>query len=259
MREPELLTLFAASQLARGLSPKTVRRRRFSLLKFADPTQVSVDELERVLAECGAAETKSAVVSDLRQFLRWCRRRDVQVFDPTDRIDPVRVPRRLPSPVSPADLERLLANAGPVTERLILLAAYAGLRVSEIAALEHNDVHHDTGVIVVRDGKGGRDDVVPLAPRLAAVLPREATGRVVPTLGSGDAVSNHLRRHMKRCGVAARPHDLRHTFGTEAARASAGDAYRVAQMMRHSNVSTSMRYVRLAGDGRDLIGRMFAA
>ena len=64
---------------------------------------------------------------------------------------------------------------------------------------------------------------------------------------------------MKRCGVAGRPHDLRHTFGTEAARASAGDAYRVAQVMRHSKVSTSMRYVRLAGDGRDLIGRMYAA
>lgn len=250
---------FLDHQRARGLSERTVRRRAWSLGKFPDPCRVTVDELEAVMAAAGSAESKKAIASDLRRFLVWARRAGLEVLDPTESLDPVRVPRRLPTPMSTADLERLLEMTSGSTRWAILLAAYAGLRVSEIAALEHEDVRRDLGLIIVRVGKGGKDGVVPLAPRLAAELPLEGSGRMFPTVKEGRGVSGRVKRAMVRAGVPGRPHDLRHTFGTEVARVSAGNTFVVQRLLRHANVSTSERYVLWSSSVADVVAGLYVA
>lgn len=235
-----------------------MKRRRWALAKFPDPTNVSVGELEAVLAELGAAETKRAVVGDLRGFLAWCRRRGVEHVDPTPLLDPIRLPRRMPSPVAVADLELVLEQAFGQERRAVMLAAFAGLRVSEIAALDHAEVRHDVGVIVVRNGKGGRDDLVPMASRLAAELPEERSGRVFPSWRTGATVSVHIRAAMRRAGVEGRAHDLRHTFGTECARLSGGNLWVTQRLLRHVAASSTERYVLWATSGGEVVDQLYA-
>lgn len=250
---------FLDHQRARGLSERTVRRRSWTLAKFGDPCRVTVEELERVMAGAGSAESKKAIASDLRRFLVWARRAGIDVLDPTASLDPVRVPRRLPTPISTDDLERLLESTSGPTRWAILLAAYAGLRVQEIAELEHEDVRRDLGLIIVRSGKGGKDGVVPLAPRLAAELPLEGRGRMFPTVKEGRGISGRVKRAMVRAGIEGRPHDLRHTFGTEVARVSAGNTFVVQRLLRHANVSTSERYVLWSSSTADVVAGLYVA
>ena len=125
-----------------------------------------------------------------------------------------------------------------------MLAAYAGLRISEISALRGEDVDLAGRQLVVRAGKGGSDDVVPLAAELAAELadwPRR--GRLVADLRA-DRRGTHPHSCYGPPGSTGRPHDLRHSFGTQAARRSAGNLVLVAQLMRHGQVATTQRYVR---------------
>src|SRR5207249_10173099 len=83
------------------------------------------------------------------------------------RIPRRRVPERLPTILSTAEVERLLAAVHAPKHRAILMTAYGtGLRVSEIVALQTTDIDAERLLIRVRAGKGGRDRDVPLSARL---------------------------------------------------------------------------------------------
>lgn len=254
-----LVERFCDHQRARGLSELTIERRQWSLRKFPDPLRVSVDELEAVLGSMRSAESKKAVMGDLHRFAVWARRAGLDVVDPTEMLDRVRVPERLPTPISVVDLERILAVTIAPTRWAVLLAAYAGLRVSEIAALCYEDVRRDLGLVMVRAGKGGKDGAVPLAARLAAELPQGGSGRLFPSISTGRGISSSIRRALTRAQVQGRPHDLRHTFGTEAARVSGGNAFVVQRLMRHSNLSSTQRYVLWSSGGGDVVDGLYVA
>lgn len=71
------------------------------------------------------------------------------------------VPKRQPRRVAPPAREQVDALAAAMPERLrafVLVAAWSGLRLSEVAALEARDVEFVDGVAVlrVRCGKGGK-------------------------------------------------------------------------------------------------------
>jgi len=98
-----------------------------------------------------------------------------------------------------------------------------------------------------------------LAARIAAELPADGHGRIVPTLQDGQSVGDLIRRLFRELGIDARPHDLRHTFGTEAAKASNGNIVLVAQMMGHSAIQTTQRYIGWTPAGAETVAAMFGA
>ncbi|MBX0328592.1 tyrosine-type recombinase/integrase [Oscillochloris sp. ZM17-4] len=59
----------------------------------------------------------------------------------------------------------------------MLLMLFAGLRISEAAALRWREVDLDAGVLLVIDGKGGKDRAVPIHPKLRAELERVESPR----------------------------------------------------------------------------------
>ena len=100
-------------------------------------------------------------------------------------------------------------------------------------------------VLVVRHGKGGKDRAVPIHPTLAPLLAGLPAGPLIEVRPGtlGHKVARHLRAH----GVDATLHKLRHTFGTEAARATNGNLLIVADLMGHSSTLTTQGYVKLVG------------
>jgi integrase len=254
-----LIDAYSAHQTVRGFSVRTVDRRRWSLGllsqrgAFGDQTP---ETIEAFLARWPSAQSRYSVRSDVRQFYRWGMRRGVLFHNPTDDVDPPRLPKRSATPIAVADLMAAIAYANANQRRAIMLGAYAGLRCSEIAALMAVDVHRDRGVIVVRNGKGGKDGLIPLAPELALVLPMR--GKCV-TYPNGAQVGSAIRRVFRHCGIIARPHDTRHTFGTEAAMRSNGNMELVRRLMRHESLLTTQRYIGWIPDGGEVVDHLYVA
>lgn len=86
-------------------------------------------------------------------------------------------PKRLPVVLSRGEVRAVLAELDGVAWLVASLLYGGGLRLSEALGLRVADVHLDSGEIVVRSGKGGKDRVTVLP---AAVMPhlREHLGKL---------------------------------------------------------------------------------
>src|SRR4029077_13904703 len=122
--------------------------------------------------------------------------------DPTERIDRPRLPRRLPRPARLDDVELVIAGAEPRIAAVMLLMADAGLRCCEVARLEWRDVDLGVGVMIVR-GKGDRDRMIGLTPRLAAALAAfdDVDGPVFGRTVTPARLSQLVNRELRGAGV----------------------------------------------------------
>jgi len=258
----ELVEGFLANQVMRGLSPATVERRRWTLTAFvSDLSQRSSNaattvDVERFISARPTAATRRALLGDLRAFYRWGLTRGELPTDPTVPVETPKVPRRLATPLTAAELRRAWDAAGFNLRLAIALGALAGLRVSEIAALRMTDVDLEHRIITVRGGKGGYDRAIPMASVLADLLAHAGPDQVVPWT-SGESVSKVIRVHFQRLGIGHRPHDLRHTFASECARVTGGNVVVVAQLMGHASISTTQRYVAALPAGREIVDALW--
>jgi integrase/recombinase XerD len=247
-------------QRARGLSPATVRRRQWTIrvmknLGF-DPLHAAVEDIEEAMISLGSAESRKCFLSDLRMFYRWARRRDLRQDDPTELIDAVRVPARLPTPLTREELSAAGQAADPVTRLMMAFGALAGLRVSEIGRIEGRDIVGDR--LVVRNGKGGKDRVVPLHPLLAEQLAK-LENHPGPIFGvQGATVSKRIRLVFRRVGLSHhRPHDLRHSFATAAAEQCDGNLTIVAELLGHTDPCTTKRYAAFTPDTAAVVAKLY--
>lgn len=138
-------------------------------------------------------------------------------------------------------VEELALLLEAVSERWkpwLCLAAFAGLRTSEIFRLEWNAVKWNQGVIAIRRRVAKKVRVsrlVPIQPNLAAWLTsyREAHGMVV-NAGNQKALEyqHHLelQRLQKATGLHWKRNALRHSFGS----------YRLAVLLDHARVALEM-------------------
>lgn len=79
-------------------------------------------------------------------------------------------PKRLPTWLSPQEMQRLLAVMPPGTRMMAELAYGSGLRVAELLALRIKDIDLDAYLVAVRGGKGDKDRIT--------VLPRSLVHRL---------------------------------------------------------------------------------
>ena len=261
---------------AEGLASRTVQERPRVIARAAealgvDATRFTDAQLSAWLAGLTAADgsgrpasagTRATYHGALRAWHAWLVRTGRRDDDPTARIRTPKVPRRLPRPVPTADLQRLLdSRMHRRTRVMVHLATWQGLRVHEIARVRGEDVNLDAGTLRVI-GKGGSDDVVPLHPVVAAdarTMPRR--GWWFPAVdGPGpvrrDSVSAVLSRALKRAGIDATAHQLRHWYGTQLV--ESGTDIRVAQtLMRHASLATTALYVAVSDrQQRDALARL---
>lgn len=170
-----------------------------------------------------------------------------------------KVPQKLLDIPSPTEVAAVLAKLDSPVYRTLLFCAYgAGLRVSEACRLCVGDIDSKRMVIIVRDGKGGRDRYAVLSPTLLDALrtyyrqvrpPQpylfqgKFPGRPVPVEG----VQTALRAALHRSGVSKRitPHTLRHAFATHSL--EAGTDLRVIQtLLGHTSIHSTVRYVHVS-------------
>ena len=89
-------------------------------------------------------------------------------------------PARLPVVLAVGGVRRVLDALEPAYAPMIRLLYGTGMRVSECVRLRVKDLDFERGLIVVRDGKGGKDRVTMLPQQLRDAL-REAVARALAT------------------------------------------------------------------------------
>lgn len=135
--------------------------------------------------------------------------------------------KKLPMVLSRADVAALLTAPRHLKHRAMLTTLYAaGLRVSELCALQVPDIESQRMVIRVRQGKGQRDRLVLRSPRLLQLL-RHSWKPYRPPLWlfpgrtlTAPITHDSVRSMCRHAGEVAQvphpvcPHMLRHSFAT---------------------------------------------
>lgn len=175
--------------------------------------------------------------------------------------------RRLPRVLTPQELRALLdavnwdSTTGLRNRVALELMAYSGLRVTEVCNLRPRDVDLEGRRVNVRNGKGGKDRVVPLRDGTITFLRRwrherhQQASYLLHTVKGGQykqmSRSSALKM-VKHYGAAAGLdteglgcHTLRHTCATMLRRAGV-DLVIIQEILGHKHMSTTRIYQHVA-------------
>jgi integrase/recombinase XerD len=114
------------------------------------------------------AATVNLILSRLRTFFAWQTKTGLLLLDPAEDLKPVRVPANLPKIVSEKEVARLIETPATGTifglrDRALLETLYAtGIRHREAHRLDLYDADLTRHRLTIREGKGGRERIVPL-------------------------------------------------------------------------------------------------
>jgi integrase len=218
-------------------------------------TTAHLDAWQRALGVADAS--RASYVSQVASFYAWVLQEGLLDADPSLVLISPKLPRRQPRPISEDDLQLALAAAPPRIEPWLELAAYAGLRAGEIARLDRRDVldHADPRLLVVM-GKGGRERLVPLAPRVRDTLRRHglpSAGLVFPRHDGQpgpnrpNLITQLSSAHLHSLGIPATLHCLRHRFLSEVYRESR-DLRVTQELAGHASPTTTAGYAAWSPD-----------
>ena len=167
-------------------------------------------------------------------------------------------PKTLPVVLSPEEVVLFLDAAKPGRERTLLDVAYScGPRLQELLGLQVADIDSPRMVLHIRRGKGQKDRMVPLSPRLLEVLraywracrPRTFLfpGTASDTPVTDGTVQRLCHRTATRAGLTKRitPHTLRHSFATHLLEAGV-DLLSVQALLGHSHFNTTAKYLHVS-------------
>jgi len=144
---------------------------------------------------------------------------------------------------------------------------FTGVRRKELLTLKYADVDIENLSLFIREGKGGKDRVIPISYTLAEILKKylEERKRLKKTcpefftslnrnIGFTDSGMKRLvERFKKASGLQFGIHKLRHTFATLMLEGGC-DIYSLSKMMGHSDIKTTTIY--LAASAEHLRGQM---
>jgi site-specific recombinase XerD len=252
------LELAGYAEQTRGIYLRAVR----DLAGFygRSPATLGSIELRRWVEQLARSGISSQRPRQHHAALRFLYSRTLGLPNATSFLCWPRDKERLAVVLSTSEVERLLRALRTPTYRVFFTLIYAtGLRLREACLLETRDIDAARGLIRVRNGKGGRQRIVMLSPRLLGVL-RSYWSVVRPSppwlfaSSRGNALSGEVARMALKHAAAAAdlrvhvtPRVLRHTFATHLL--EAGTDLRVIQaLLGHRSIRTTARYTHVAFD-----------
>jgi integrase/recombinase XerD len=232
----------------------------------------SIDLLDYLAGLGGVLSARSQArrLSAMRQLFKYLKAERIIPANPAEDVDMPRFGRRLPTFLTLAEVDALLAAPDRRTDRgardgaMLELLYATGLRVSELVRLRLAAINFQAGYLVAQ-GKGRKERLVPIG-EVALVSLRYYVEAVRPRLlrpngRAGDAIFlTRLARPMTRqsfwklLGAHARaagirksisPHQLRHSFATHLIERGA-DLRAVQAMLGHADIGTTEIYTHLS-------------
>ncbi len=283
-------------RLEKRLSPETVAAYHSDLrllfrfltrdgMNAASPADLTLARLRaflRSLAELGFAPSSlSRYLSTLKSYCGFLADEGALERDPTESLQGPRQQRYKPHSLSRREIDALydfldysIREGRALAWRdlaLVDLLYGLGLRISEAIGLKLDQVNLDEALVMVQ-GKGGKQRLVPLGSKVSATLrdylrlewqargTRTDTvllnrfGRPLSRMGAWKIV----RRVCDEAGIKSdvSPHTFRHSFATHLIEAGA-DLRSVQEMLGHADISTTQIYTHLDQDYLKEVHRSF--
>lgn len=245
---------------SQGFSSDTATSRaRVLRLLGVPPNEATREHVLGVLSRANKNTSRRQYLNSLRLSFRDMAYLGLVESDPTLGLRTPAPRRGTPRPIPAPDVQLLLTMPGHY-RIWTLLGLRAGLRAMEVTqfAPEHVMVTDSGPVIAVPNGKGSKPAVIPAHPSIVeAIEPyRDHDGPLWPF--QSRYVSRKWREQAEKVGVTGRRfHDLRHTFATNAYRASGQDLLVTRDLCRHSSVQSTQIYAGIEdARGFDVVSRM---
>ena len=206
----------------------------------------------------------------VRAFFKWCAKQNYLLYNPASELELPRLEHRLPKHVlTTTEVEQVLAQpdtseAMGLRDRAILETFYStGMRRSELMGLGLFDLDRERGTVMIRQGKGKKDRMIPIGERALRWIDRYQT-RVRPELviergnttlfltQAGEAFTPDRLTQLVRGYVEAANtgkhgscHLLRHTMATLMLENGADIRY-IQAMLGHAELSTTQIYTQVS-------------
>jgi integrase/recombinase XerD len=203
----------------------------------------------------------NALRTSVREYFRYLHESGEITTNPARLLRRAMCAPPPPRGLSDEDVAKLLAALDTATtaaeqrdRMLFRLMLRTGLRIGSALGLDVEDLDLERGEILVRDGKGSRDDIVFLpeviADELSDFLDERTSGPVFQGAGGWRlGVRSAQRRFsmwLARAGIRrGSPHALRHTFAARLL-AKTGDLALVQAALRHRSVESTTVYLRVS-------------
>ncbi len=243
----------------RGLAQNTIDTYVGAVARFAQyfgrsPEQLGKEDIRSfqvhlALERKVASSTLNIYASALRFLYKVTLGKDWDIKT----IPYAKTPLKIPAILRQDEVLSLFAAITNLKHRVMTMTIYAaGLRISEVASLRLCDIDSRRMLIHVRQGKGGKDRLVPLSEALLGPLRQYYLAyRPEHWLFPGQDPTRHINtrsvhRVLSKAAAAAigrpiSPHLLRHTCATHLL--EAGVNIRVVQgFLGHKRLSTTDRY-----------------
>ncbi|MGH2739762.1 MAG: site-specific tyrosine recombinase XerD [Actinomycetota bacterium] len=273
----------------RGLAGNTLEAYRRDLTRYVgflrqrgirDPARAREQDIAAFVADLSASEYEpgrryeassvARALAAVRSLHRFLVRDGRAEADPAEAVARPKVPRSLPKPLSQDEVGLLLeapGREGPVALRdsALLETLYgAGLRISELVALDVDDVDLDEGSVRAM-GKGSKERIIPLGRYGVKALERylvQARAELAGPRTRGalflnqrggrltrQGCTNIVKTMARRAGIRHRvtPHMLRHSFATHLLEGGA-DVRVVQELLGHARLSTTQIYTLITSD-----------
>jgi integrase/recombinase XerD len=247
----------------RNLSPATQQSYLGAVTKFSrhfgrPPDRLGIEEVRAYQLHLTSQRVAWASLNQTVCALRFFYGVTLGRGEMPEMIPYARAPRRLPVVLSGEEMVRFLEAVPGLKPRVALVTAYAaGLRLSEVVALQCADIDSSRGVIRIARGKGGKERQALLSPRLLAILRaywlvvrpalwlfpgRDARRPISPKMLG---MACHLACEAAGLAKPVTVHALRHSFATHLL--ENGTDLRVIQvLLGHNHLSTTALYTQVA-------------
>ena len=248
-----------------GLSPATIRNyllygRKFAAFFMRSPEQLGAAEVRAFLLH--QIEVEQLAYASYRQVyaaLKFLYSVTLGRPGEVGRLPfPKRRPSGLPKVLTADELTAFFAALRKAKYRALFMTCYAaGLRLGEVCRLQVTDIDSRRMVLHVRAGKGAKERLTILSPRLLEVLrgywrltkpsvwlfPGATPARPVAL----DTARNVFHRARAQAGLPLgySPHSLRHSFATHLLDAGT-DLVLIQNLLGHRSIHTTSRYTHVS-------------
>jgi len=206
--------------------------------------------------------------SSIRSYHKFLSGEEIISHNPTQLLEPPKQSKKLPKVLSVQEVNEIinsvnLENSMGYRDMAILETLYsAGLRVSELCALEMNNILFDSSMLRVL-GKGNKERYVPLGSKAIKLIDdyckyvrsklvdkKQSDGNVFLSKNGKQltrmTIFNIMKKWTQLSGINKdiSPHTFRHSFATHLLEGGA-DLRAVQEMLGHSDISTTQIYTHL--------------
>jgi len=267
--------IFLKALSGNNFSAESIRAYNADITQFVDflksvrvdwntPTKIQrldiVGFMNRLAGLRRTGTTRARKLASIRHFLKFLKENDVIAGNPAETITRAKKEEKDPTVLFKNEYKALLFEAqGNSRDYAILLTFLkSGIRESELAALQLDDIDFVHDEIRIREGKGKKERTIPLMPELKRALrryveDRERQANILDeetlflarngTSLNPSSIRKLVQKYYTKAGVRkSGVHTLRHTFSAH----NVNNGMAIADLQKvlgHKKKETTLKYI----------------